>query len=78
MQAVKPGPHAEATLLTPSPIAPKPQQDTHLWGTKGDYSIHLRWGRRFQRVVLSSICQLGPRHPLVDKTRYYGDSWVIC
>lgn len=38
----QPCPHAETTLLTPSPIALKPQQDTHLCGTKGDYSIRLR------------------------------------
>lgn len=41
-------PHAETTFLTPSPNALKPQQDTHLWGTQGDYSIHLRWGMRLQ------------------------------
>lgn len=40
----RPCPHAETTLLTPSPTALKPQQDTHLWGTQGDYSIRLRWG----------------------------------
>lgn len=74
----KPGPHAEMTLLTPSPTAPKSQQDTYLWGATGDYSIHLRWRMRLQRVVPSSACQLSLRHPPEDKAHYYGGSWVIC
>lgn len=75
-----PGLTHEQKPPTHSPTGPKLLEDPHpsSLGSRGRLQYSPKWGMGLQRVMPSSICQLGPRHPVENKAHNYGRSQVIC